>query len=161
VTTTAYHFDPPGTVTLGDYVRDALDISARVHFDQWRIRNGEKPGHNHPSFHGRGRPISVSRRDIHAVDAYTVEMVVTMRRLWAHGLPPVTVEDLAPVTTGADSAALHTWTHVEALPRRPKDLHDIPANAFPRAGDPAPVALTPRVSRRHYARTSTGGAPPT
>jgi len=86
----------------------------------------------------------------------------TARRTgWCDGVHPVTVEDLAPVELDADTAALHTWSHVEAVPRGPKDLHDIPASAFPRAGDPAPVALTPRVSSRHDARTSTGGAPPT
>jgi hypothetical protein len=134
---------------------ESVRMSARVHLSRWHDRNGTPapaPFTPLPSL-----PESLVR----SMDACTVEALTYARRTWSYGVRPVTVEDLAPVTTGADSAALHTWARVEALPRRPKDLHDIPANAFPRGGDPAPVALTPRVSSRHRARTSTGGAPPT
>ena len=134
-----------------EYVR----LSARVHLSRWRARNAT------PSPGPFSAPAPLSDSLVRGIDACTVEALTDSRRIWSYGVPPVTVEDLAPVTTGADSAALHTWTHVEAVPRRPKDLHDIPACAFPRAGDPAPVALTPRVSSRRHARTSTGGAPPT
>lgn len=102
-------------------------------------------------------PVQMPRRIVRDMDACTVEALTYSRRLWTYGVRPVTVEDLTSVELDADTAALHTWSHVEAVPRGPKDLHDIPASAFPRAGDPAPVALTPRVPSHHTAKTSPGG----
>lgn len=130
---------------------ESVRMSAWIHGAQ-----GARPTEGSPF-----TPVRIPRGVVRSMDAYTVELLTYTRRLWTYGVHPVTVEDLAPVTTATDSAALHTWSHVEAVPHGPKDLHDIPACAYPRGGDPAPVALTPRVSSRHYARTSTGGAPPT
>lgn len=143
------------------YLRVMLGTAEGAHRDRWRIRNGETPRRPHPSTMGRPDrpPVKLTRAEVRDLDALAIETLTTHRRLWAHGVKPVTVEDLAPADTVEVCTVLGDRVRVESTPHRPEDLNQLPPTALPRGGDPVPVARSRGVCGHHYARTSTGGAP--
>ena len=132
---------------------DSVRFSDRMHLTRWQQRNGVPAS--------PFTPIEIPARMVRDFDACTVEALHYERRIWAYGVRPVTVEDLAPVDTVKVTTALRDPARVDIVPSRPEDLNQIPPTALPRSGDPAPVANRRGVCGHHTARTSHGGAPPT